>query len=378
MSIGIADGDFNQYILVPFNLEAMKLSAYYKRKREIVVLAPGFFPDRHEHFFYRKDYDDGCYPKDLLNYDNVHYGGYAFSKNKYFPLDLDIEKMQADTSLYERAERTIMNTKSTERKKIFSNMMTAEHCRLSLDDKTIWQDFERQFYFLPKARNLMLHDFDLGKVDKSFETVQYILKKARTDGWATKVGMKFPINVNDGQSLLNWSSLNSNSTFYSLRYNGVIDNDAFIEWVGRCRQRAIYSQIEYFITDPRYEENHFIEVLLPQIFKQVIISRSFRVFFSLKYDKDFFSDPFWGEVIKLINFYIRSGAGSPTSIYIKENPDDTMVDFAKATKRINPSKYAYSMSTEEIRKIFFFVQDRCPELFKNFYECNARALGGKL
>ena len=32
MSVGIMDADLCAYRLVPFNLEAMKLSAYYKQK----------------------------------------------------------------------------------------------------------------------------------------------------------------------------------------------------------------------------------------------------------------------------------------------------------------------------------------------------------
>lgn len=47
MSIGIMDADMSEYILVPFNLEVMKLSAYYKRRGEVVILAPGFTPERH-------------------------------------------------------------------------------------------------------------------------------------------------------------------------------------------------------------------------------------------------------------------------------------------------------------------------------------------
>lgn len=120
-------------------------------------------------------------------------------------------------------------------------MMEAEHCRLSLDGKTVWEDYPCQFRFLPSARNLMLHDYDLGAIDGSFETVQKILSRARTDGWATRVGMKFPIQISDGQSLLNWSSLKSNSVFYSLRYDGVIDDEPFLEWVCRCREKAVYS-----------------------------------------------------------------------------------------------------------------------------------------
>ena len=247
----------------------MKLSAYYKKKGEIVVLSPSFTPEKNTKFFYRKDYNDGDFPIGLTKANNVEYGGLAFSNNIYQPMPLEIEKMKPDTELYARMESVIKSGPGRERekKKIFQNMMTAEHCRLSLDGKTIWPDYGKQFKFLGNARNLMLHDYDLGTVEGSFEEVKKILARARTDGWATKVGMKFPVQVSDGQSLLNWSSLNSNSIFYSLKYIGVIDDEPFNEWVGTCRQRAVYSQMEYHVTAPWYEPNDFVENLLPKIFR---------------------------------------------------------------------------------------------------------------
>lgn len=173
MSIGIMDADMSTYTLVPFNLEVMKLSSYYKKMREIVVLAPSFTPERHQKFFFRKDYDDGEYPIGLTRASNVEYGGLAFSNNVYQPLPLEIERMKPDTSIYAKAEPLIMAAKGRERekKKIFQNMMEAEHCRLSLDGKTIWPEFPRQFKSLPSARNLIFHDYDLGAIDGSFETV---------------------------------------------------------------------------------------------------------------------------------------------------------------------------------------------------------------
>ena len=55
MSIGIMDADMATYTLVPFNLEAMKLSAYYKKRGEIVILSPSFTPEKNSKFFYPKD-----------------------------------------------------------------------------------------------------------------------------------------------------------------------------------------------------------------------------------------------------------------------------------------------------------------------------------
>jgi hypothetical protein len=379
MSVGIHDADLAKYVLVPFNLECMKLSAYYKKKGEIVVLSPSFTPERNTKFIYRKDYNDGDFPLGLTVTPNVEYGGLAFSNNKYFPLPLEIERMRPDTSLYEKAAGLILGDMSGNRKKIYRNMIEAEHCRISLDGKTVWPDYPRQFHSITSARNLMLHDYDLGAIDGGFETVKYILSRARNDGWATKVGMKFPVQTSDSQSLLNWSSINTNSTFYSLRYDGVIDDDAFLEWVGRIRQKAVFNQIEYHVTASRYTADHFIENLLPKIFRQVIISRSYYVFFTLIYDDDFFPDKQWCDVLRLFNFYHNSYSGVPQTTFLNKVNEDTLFDFAAASDKM-PRHYYHgkAMSKDEIRNTFAFVREKHPSLFTDFYECNAKKLGGKL
>ena len=357
----------------------MKLSAYYKKKGEIVVLSPSFTPHRNTKFIYRKDYDDGDFPRGLTTYKNIEYGGLAFSQNKYKPLPIEIEKMKPDTSIYEKMESKILGPSTSERRKIYQNMITAEHCRLSLDSKTIWPEYTRQFKNLKQARNLMFHDYDLGAIDGSFEEITKLLARARTDGWATRVGMKFPVQVSQGADLLKWSTLRSNSTFYSLRFNGVMDNESFQEWVMRCYEKAIYSQMEYHVTAPWYDENHFTTCLLPQILRQVIFSRTYRTSFLLTYDEGFFVDPMWEKVIRLFNFYHTSFLGETEAVFYKKIEDDTLFDFAAHTmKRPYGSYGSDAMTVAEVRKIFEFVREHNYPLFKDFYECNARSLGGKL
>lgn len=354
----------------------MKLSSYYKRKGEIVILAPTFSPEKNTKFFYRKDYDDGEYPINLLRATNVEYGGLAFSDNKYSPLPLEIERCRPDTSIYSKMEKEIVGRGEKNRKKIFQNMMTAEHCRLSLDGENIWEDYPKQFKLLQNARNLMLHDYDLGKIKGSFEEVKKILARARTDGWATRVGMKFPVQINNGQDLLNWTSLNSNSVFYSLRYDGVIEDNVFREWMNQCKERTIFSQIEYHVTSKEYGEEDFIVNMLPKILRQVIISRSYYVFFSLIYEDDFFTDKRWGQVLRLFNYYHNSYAGNPKAAYLKKVTDDTLFDFAAASEKVPKKYYGDVLSKDEIRDIFAFVREYHYPLFKDFYECSARTIGG--
>ena len=379
MSVGIMDADMSAYLLVPFNLEVMKLSAYYKKKGEIVVLSPSFTPHRNTKFIYRKDYDDGDYPRGLTTYGNVEYGGLAFSQNKYKPLPIEIERMKPDTSIYSKMESKILGPATSERRKIYNNMIEAEHCRLSLDGKTIWPEYTKQFKNLKQARNLMFHDYNLGAIDGAFEEVQRLLARARTDGWATRVGMKFPIQLSSGADLLKWSTLRANSTFYSVRFNGVIDNQSFQEWVERQYEKSVYTQMEYHVTDARYDENHFTTCLLPQILRQVIFSRRYRVSFSLTYDEGYFSDPRWEEVIRLFNFYHTSFMGETEAVFYKKIEDDTLFDFAANTMKRPYGTYGQdAMTVAEVRKIFEFVREHNYPLFKDFYECNARSIGGML
>lgn len=370
MSIGMYDADMAAYTLVPFNLELMKLSAYYKKKREIVVLSPNFTPERHEKFFLRKDFNDGNFPAGLEKISNLNYGGYAFTDGIYRPLPIEIEKLHPDTSLYENMEKTIMATTGRDQKKIFQNMMGAEHCRLSLDGKTIWEDYPRQFKFLKSARNLMFHDFNLGAIEGGFEEVKHLLSRARTDGWATRIGMKFPVAVSNGQDLLKWISLRPNSTFYSLQFDGVIDDDSFHEFVGRVREKSIYSQLDYYVTATSANQKEFVDKYIQQIFRQVVKARSYRVFFSLKYEKNFFNDERWEKVLELFNFYHNSMKHLPQSVYFSKINEDTLFDFAKATYDDLPFYYTRAMPRHEIREIFMFVREEKPELFEDFYEFN--------
>lgn len=373
MSIGLYDQDMATYTLVPYNLELMKLATYYKNRREIVVLSKKFEPYRFEKFFLRKDYDDGNFIPSMSKEPNLSYGGYAFTDGIYVPMAREIEICKPDTSIYEKMRSDIESTTSKDRKKIYQNLSTAEHCRISLDGKTIWDEYSRQFKNLKSSRNIIFHDYDLGKIDGGFEEVKKILSRARTDGWATRVGMKFPVSVSTGEDLLKWISLNPNSTFFSLRYDGVIDDDTFIKYVSEERQRALYTQLDYNVTASSSTENDFITNWIRKIFRQVIIARSYRVFFSLKYDEDFFVEPMWPKVLELINFYHNSLSSKNQATYLNKIGNDTLYDFAVHTLE-KPQIYARYYTRSEIREIFAFVREAYYPLFQDFYECNVMSL----
>lgn len=372
MSIGLYDADLVTYKLVPFNLEIMKLAAYYKKKREIVILSPQLLPDRHEKVFVRKDYDDGNFPTKILMQPNVEFGGLAFGNNVYQPLPIEIERMRPDTAVYESMEKLIRWSKLPAiRHTVYQQMITAEHMRLSLDGKTIWPEYGKQFKNLKGARHLILHDYDLGKVEGALTEVKGILARARNDGWATRLGMKFPPNIYTGDDLLGWTSLNPNDTFYSLRYNGLIPMEDFWKYVGQYNNKAIYSEMEYYIDYGCSDEDDFIKNRIREIYRQVIIARSYRAHFSLKYSDGFFKDPMWEKVIKIFNFFLGYLLKNRSSKYYLQSPHETLYTYAKNSIENPPPIMKYKvMPTSEIREIFAFVREKNPALFKDFYECD--------
>jgi hypothetical protein len=137
----------------------MKLSSYYKSKREIVSLAPELAPNLYSKFILRKDYNDGEFHPELINYNNVEYGGLAFSNDIYIPLPIEIEKQIPDTYLYEKMRNQMGPEKYLFA--AFETMMRAQHVRLSLDGNTIWSDFEKQLNIHSKTCVLFVHDKDL-------------------------------------------------------------------------------------------------------------------------------------------------------------------------------------------------------------------------
>ena len=99
MSYGLYDGDLPFYDRFPFlNLELMKLSTYYKKKKEIVSLTQKYMPQRFSNYIVRQDYPN---PNVIYPYfKNVEFKGKAFEGVYYKPMLSEIEICQPDISLY--------------------------------------------------------------------------------------------------------------------------------------------------------------------------------------------------------------------------------------------------------------------------------------
>ncbi len=362
MSIGLLDGDIIKYGLLPFNLEVMKLSTYFKKRGELVVFSPNFEVERHTKFYYRQDWYDGEFPPQLTA-PNVEYGGLAFSNNCYIPMNEDAERCRADPMIYTKMESRLTTKKE---KALFAAMALAQHLRLSLDGKEVWPQYTTQLSNDGGAPSrIFLHDYDLGSIKGAYDEVARLLTNRKT-----KLCTKFPIQVNDEQSLLKWSILNADSALYSLQFNGILNDDFFYEWLPQVSKACVFRQMVYHITDESANSTQVIEAL-PRIYHQILISRSFGVNFSLDYDRGFFEDDRWEGVLKLLNSFLQNGSRMNRFVLYKWSSTDTMMDFASFDRRKYPHS---SMTNEEIHATMDFVKQSNEALYYEFCNTTSKKL----
>lgn len=373
MSVGLYDADMAKYAPICFNIDLMKLAAYYKKNHQLVIMTPEFTPYKHTNYFFRQDYNDGIFP-DISQADNVEYGGLAFSNGIYIPMDISIETCIPDTSIYYKVHDKYWENVIKSQRPFFNQFVNAEHLRLSLDGATIMPNYDRQIKSLRNAKLIMLHDNNLAAVNESFDVIQDLLSKAKTTGNITTIGTKFPIQTNTADDLLKWASLPTNTNFFLLQHNGLLDNQTFCQFMEINKTRNIYKQMDYVVTSG-FSQNDFIETQFPKLLKQVIISRSYRVYFSLKYEENFFFDSRWERVIDLLNAYQKSTLDTKT-YYNRVFYEDTVYNFARNT--LEKPYRTFPFSKQQVREVFAFVRDNNPQLFNDFYTLNFKKIEGEL
>lgn len=363
MSIGLMDGDMSKYTYVPFNLDIMKLSTYYKKKREIVSLSPSFLPDKYTNFIYRKDYVDGSFPPKLLDYNNVIYGGAAFSNGTYHPMTEDIERCIPDKQIYQKFENEFCTNKIYTT--LFNHMLNAAHLRLSLDGRTIWADFERAAAIQPRTNIIFLHDKDLTHIEGSEEVIRFLLntnkKKERY------LATKFPLIMDKDEVLCKWFYWAPARMFFPVHYHGLIEDETLYQITSTVKGKSVCNQLQYFVTSGCSSEQDFVENRLPHLYQQVSYLHTQRTKILLKYDEDFFSDKRWNRVLDLMNFYLHSLNQVKKIYYEDVVDDDSIVNFIKHLKDESSVYNKSFFKLEEIRDLFMMVREKSPELFDKFY-----------
>lgn len=359
MSVGLYDVDFFKYHQIMFNLEIMKMSTYFKGKREITQLSPSYSPERYTHFYLRKDYYDGSFPVGLNKYENLQYGGLAFTNNVYVPLPLDIEATIPDNYVYDRHSKLFVEG-PRRHGDIYKTLTRNKHLRLSLDGKTVWKNFEKQLSG-QKTVVTFFHDVDLGKIENVKDTVSYLLQDCSSG--AKSIGAKFPISINGYDDFGFWSQYSFNDSFLTLRITHILDDEEFVELITKSKKSQAES-ITYTIADASSSADDFIKFQLPRIFKQVIFCCRQRKRILLNIDDDFHIAQEWRDLVTLFNLYMSAAQsytnGTLPALYL----------FCKSLKTQDSMRRSGILCKEDARRIFEFVYNHHPELFKLFYECN--------
>lgn len=361
MSYGLYDADLAYYPVPFYNLELMKLSSYYKRKREIVGFAPNYSPYLYTHFIVRQDFYNPN--SQLPTSNNVEYGGRAFDGDSYKPLPLEIERMKPDISLYERVNPKLARGYD---KSVLSTMRRAEHIRLSLDGKTIWKDFERQFRHADDAYGVIFHDYNLNDVEGARALIESNITDWIPHSLGRKVGMKYPVCVDNKEDLLAWLRLQPMGTFYSLTHKGLIDESYIPELVEVFQDSFAIRQTSVDITDC-FTNEELINGGIQRIFRNIINLRSHCLYFPLIYNENNLIDNDWKLVMKLIlrynNHLVTNG---DPEFFRRVEPFETLYSYCYAAIKQYHIKEPL-LTKESIQYIFNFVRENNYDLFTDFY-----------
>lgn len=362
MSYGLYDADLAYYPVPFYNLELMKLSSYYKRKKEIVGLAPNYSPHLYNHFIVRQDFYNPY--SQLPTGKNVEYGGRAFDGDKYKPLPLEIERMKPDISLYGRLNPKLARGYD---KSVLSTMRRAEHLRLSLDGQTIWKDFERQLRHEEKAFGVIFHDYNLNDVEGARELIEESLSQWIPNVLGRRIGMKYPVYVDNKEDLISWLQFQPMGTYFSLVHKGLIDESYIPELVEVMHASYAVRQTSVDIVSC-FTNEELINGGIQRIFRNIINLRSHCLTFPLIYNENVLIDNDWKMVMKLILRYNNHLAtnGDP-EFFRRVEPFETLYSYCYAAiKQYHITEPL--LTKESIQSIFQFVRENNYDLFKDFYE----------
>lgn len=374
MIIGLYDADMSKYIHTSFNLELMKLSSYYKKKREIVILSPSLSLNRFNKIIYRKDYNDGDFPKELFTSPNIEYGGRAFG-NIYKPFIEDIEKVYPDKYIYELYRKEFCTTKA--KNMLFTNLLNSEHFRLSLDSVNIWPQFNNQIQLTGHTTIIMSHDYNLNQVKDSDIAIKEIINSSTRKNKDVRLGTKFPIQTSNIIDLDKWLMVPAAGELFLLQHNNILNDEYFVELLNKGLKTHL-RQFNYNICSNSFNEEQFINKDIFQIFYQMIHSKMNRGNIQLYYDESYFKNPMWCQVLRLFNAYALSTLNLSNEQFNRGVKYDSLYSYASHLRDKN-RQYRSELTKDEAREIFRFVKDNNYELFKSFYEVHTVELkGGKL
>ena len=362
MAVGLYDADMSIYKQTIPNLELMKQAAYYKQHNQITTLTRNFEPIQYDKYIYQKDYNDGLFPRKIMSYGNVEISGLAFSNHKYKPMELEKEMLVPDRSIYETMFPLFERDKG--KYKLLQKNLNAQHLRLSLDGKTVWNKFYKQISETTN-QNFFFHDIDLNKIQNSTETIKDLIKNCRTASSGI-ISVKFPINVYNSEDLLKWLDFRWSADFFIINYYGMMDMDVFEEVIRRCHGTTKLSKIQYIVTYGFKDEQDFVDNGIEKIYDQFILACSERQKISLKYEDNFFINKEWEQFFSLLQIYNSTVLKVKKENFERYREENTLFRIVRGFNEVRGRNETFTK--DEARYLFAFIREKNYPLFCKFYE----------
>lgn len=352
MSIGMFDGDICVYGVSAPNLELMKLSTYYKKRREIVVFTTAFSPQMYTKFIYRKDIPDGRFIPNVGSYSNVEFGGRAFTQGVYKPLKNEIEFLKPDMSLYQRFySDLILGQKDKHYVQLWQKSYPF---RLSIDGKEINSLYREAIDFDYNAKTFMVYDDDVTSLPGARPELQTLLK----EGKPSRIAFLNPLNTYNLEELVEWIELPIHY-LSAVRYNGVLSEENFVAFAQAAGPRV--SRLQYNVGYNIDSEQDFVENHMLEILKQLVFCRTKGYKISLIYGRNFELSEEMQTFIDFLNFYV---AQDKSSISIIEQ-------FRKSSRNLNSIR-----KMEKVGRALNYLKDKYYDVFCFCYEYNCVTIEG--
>lgn len=362
MSVGLFDADLYQHGPVPFNIDLMKFSAYYKKQRQIVSMSQFFNPDKYTHYVVRKDYNDGNFMDFDFTKPNLEYGGLGFSNGNYFPLDEKIERMPPDLEIYSQLELYYDGNRN---KTLFQISNHCSHIRLAPDGKNIDEKCFDYANHPPRQRGIFIHDTNIVNLQGMREII-----KERFPTNAIHIHTKFPIITHTTQQFIDWYSWQKWGTINKFQHYGILD-DIAIEVITKTPQdRAQY--LQYILCGLENQPQDVVDEMLSQILRQAAYLRKHRRKISLRYAENEKLEEPLKRFIELLFIYIKQPA--------KEDDSNRLLKYIHFLRWKEDKGYSINnFSIKEIRNIMTYMNKNYPQTFNLCYTVDNQIIkGGKL
>lgn len=229
--IGLYDRDFIENLKKPFfNIQLMKMSTYYKNKREMVSYVTDLSRAKYyTTIFYFQDNPQFSFAPEIAMNQNIVVMGRAFGITELAP---DIEKCEPDVTIYETVWNTCKN-QTRDSKQMYLFMTSAAH----VTAENLPEDFDiTNLVFRGRQRKqIVFHDFKIG------ERAAALINELTSVYSQVSVAFRHLAIITHPSVLLALTSCGTPGRYNRYFYDGPLSWFQYIDWINNCSKNCAHS-----------------------------------------------------------------------------------------------------------------------------------------